>query len=33
LNALIKEYYNAMNTNLDEEYAQETPEINIQDFE
>jgi hypothetical protein len=33
LNALIKEYYDAMNTNLDDEYLQEAPEINIQNFE
>lgn len=33
LNALIKEYYDDINTNLDAEYAQEAPEINIQDFE
>jgi len=33
LNALIKNYYDSMNTNLDDEYAQEAPELNIQSFE
>lgn len=33
LNELIKEYYNTMNTNLNEELTWEIPEINIQNFE
>lgn len=33
LNALIKEYYESMNKNLNEEYVEETPELNIQNFE
>ena len=33
LNALIKEYYDAINSNLGEESTQELPELNIQDFE
>lgn len=33
LNALIKEYYDSLYTNLDEEVSAEVPEVNIQNFE
>lgn len=33
LNALVKEYYDSMNKNLDAEYVEEAPELNIQNFE
>ena len=33
LNALIKDYYADVNSNLDDEDAPETPELNIQNFE
>lgn len=33
LNALIKEYYNSINSGLDEDSIQEIPAINIQNFE
>ena len=33
LNALIKEYYDSLYTNLDEEVSAEVPELNIQNFE
>ena len=33
LNALIKEYYDSMYNNLDEEISEEAPELNIQNFE
>lgn len=33
LNALMKEYYDSINTDLDEESQQEMPEINIENFE
>lgn len=33
LNALVKEYYDSMNKNLNEEYEEEAPELNIQNFE
>lgn len=33
LNALIKEYYDSLNTSTDEELSQEMPELNIQNFE
>jgi hypothetical protein len=33
LNALIKEYYDSMNSNLGEDSLTEVPELNIQNFE
>ena len=33
LQQLINDYYQSINASIDEEYAQETPELNIQNFE